>query len=327
MLVTTDLEFAKQDVETSLMKASPASPKKNWNAYLGSFSCLIAGVGLLFVSPGFGFLAASLLLPCFVLSCISTVKSRALSVTLITTGIILGAYATVLNNFDSTSILFLNKFVGKSFLVDRLVELISETFILNGVLFVALLWFIWFRDSREESRIRLLTGGFASALAALLSRLLQATLAFHSRPFLNADLHLKLVSPIGAEWGTLSHVNSFPSDHAALFFGLATLIWINDRRLGVFALFWAAVASSARAYLGFHYPTDILGGEALGLFMVILSQRFPLPTLVSRLLDWERNASPSFYGVAFIASYLVATLFNDARNIGHLLVQLLRHQV
>jgi hypothetical protein len=54
----------------------------------------------------------------------------------------------------------------------------------------------------------------------------------------------------------------------------------------------------------------------------------PLPTVVPRLLEWERNASPSFYAVAFIASYQAGTLFNDARNIGHLLVQLLlRHQL
>jgi undecaprenyl-diphosphatase len=242
------------------------------------------------------------------------------------TGTILGAYATVRNDFDSTSILFLNKFVGKSYLLDRSIQLISDTFILNGVLFVALLWFIWFRDKREESRIRLFMGGVAAVFAGFLSRLLQVSLTFHCRPLLNA--RLKLASPIGVESGTLNHWNCFPSDHAALFFGLATLIWINDRRLGVFALFWAAIVSSTRVYLGFHYPSDILGGEALGIFMVILFQRFPLPTLASRLLDWERNASSSFYAVAFIASYQAGTLFNDVRNIGQLLVQLLlRHPV
>jgi membrane-associated phospholipid phosphatase len=316
-----------EDVERALLKALPPFPKKIWHPAAGSFLCLIAGLWLLSISPGFGFLAASLLLPCFVLSCITTVKSRALSIALITIGTILGAYATLHNNFDLTSILFLNRIVGKSFILDRSIELISEAFILNGVLFVALLWFIWFRDSREVSRIRLLLGGFASVFAALLSRLIQVSFAFHSRPFLDPDFHLKLVSPIGVGWGTLDHANCFPSDHAALFFGLATLIWMSDRRLGVFALFWAAVVSSARAYLGFHYPTDILGGEALGLFTVILSQRFPLSTLVSRLLQLERNASSFFYAAAFIASYLTATLFNDARNVGHLLVQLLlRHQ-
>jgi membrane-associated phospholipid phosphatase len=126
--------------------------------------------------------------------------------------------------------LILNKFVGKSRLLDGSVELISDTFIFHGVLFVALLWLIWFKDKRDESRIRLFMGGVAAVLVGLLSRLLQLSLPFHVRPLYNADL--KLTWPIGVGWGILNHWNSFPSDHASLLFALATLIWINDRRWG-----------------------------------------------------------------------------------------------
>ena len=134
------------------------------------------------------------------------------------------------NDFDSTIVLFLNKFVGKSRLLDGSVELISDKHILGGVLFVALLWLIWFKDKRDESRIRLFMGGVAAVLVGLLSRLLQLSLPFHVRPLYNADL--KLTWPIGVGWGILNHWNSFPSDHASLLFALATLIWINDRRWG-----------------------------------------------------------------------------------------------
>jgi undecaprenyl-diphosphatase len=257
----------------------------------------------------------------FLLSRIAMAKRRILSAALIIAGAILGAYAIVQNHFDSTSLLFLNRFVGKSRLLDGSVELISGTFILNGVLFVALLWFIWFKDKREESRIRLFMGSVAAVLAGFLSRLLQLSLPFHVRPLYNADL--KLTWPIGVESGTLNHWNCFPSDHAALFFGLAALIWISDRRLGVFALFWAAITSSTRVYLGFHYPTDILGGAVLGILMVIFFQRLPSPRVVYRLLDWERCASASFYAVAFIASYQAGTLFNDVREIAGLIRQIL----
>ena len=226
------------------------------------------------------------------------------------------------NDFDSTTVLFLNKFVGKSRLLDGSVELISDTPLLNGgILFVAFLWLIWFRDKRQDARIRLCTGAVAAVLAGVLSRILQRLLPFHVRPLYSADL--KLTYPIGVESPALSHWNSFPSDHASLGFALATLIWINDRRLGAFAFFWAAITNSARIYLGYHYPTDILGGAALGIFMIILFQRLPLPPVVYRLLVWERCAPPSFYAVAFIASYLVGTLFGDVRLIDHLIVQLL----
>lgn len=225
------------------------------------------------------------------------------------------------SDFDFTIVLFLNKFVGKSRLLDGSVELFSDTSILHGVIFVALLWLIWFKDKREESRIRLLMGGAAAVLAVLLSRLLQLALPFHARPLYNPDL--QLTWPIGVEWGTLNHWNSFPSDHAAFYFALATLIWISDRRLGVYAFFWAAITSSTRIYLGYHYPTDILGGVAVGIFMVVLFQKLPLPRVVYRLLDWERYASPSFYAVAYIVSYQAGTLFADVRAIGHLIAQLL----
>jgi undecaprenyl-diphosphatase len=226
------------------------------------------------------------------------------------------------NDLDVTTVLLLNKFVGKNRTLDGTVALFSDTFILNGILLVALLWFIWFKDKREESRIGMFTGGVAAVLAGFLSRLLQLAFPFHTRPLDNADL--KLTWPIGKEGGDLSHWshwNSFPSDHASLFFALATLIWIRDRRLGVFAFVWAAITSSTRIYLGLHYPSDILGGAALGIFMVILFKRLPIPRVVYRLLDWEQYASPSFYAVGFMASYQAGTLFNDVRAIASLIRQ------
>jgi membrane-associated phospholipid phosphatase len=162
-------------------------------------------------------------------------------------------------------------------------------------------------------------------LAGFFSRLLQLFAPFHFRPLYNVDLNL--TSPIGVGSG-LSHWNCFPSDHASLLFALATLILMNDRCLGLLALFWAAIASSTRIYLGFHYPTDILGGAVFGICMVIASQKLPFPRGISRILEWERSTPSSFYAVAFIVSYQTGTLFNDVRAIGHLLVQcVFRHAV
>ena len=226
-------------------------------------------------------------------------------------------------DFDSSFVLFLNKIVGRSPAFDRAVELVSDTFIFHSILFVALLWLIWFKDKREESRTRLFMGGVAAVLVGLMSRLLQLALPFHARP-LYADPRLRW--PIGIEWGTLNHWGSFPSDYGALNFALRTVIWVNDRRLGVFAFFWAAITSSARIYLGVNYPSDILGGAVLGILVVILLLRLPVPAVAYRLLDWERNAPSSFYAVAFIASYQVGTLFNDVRAIfSFVALFLLRH--
>jgi undecaprenyl-diphosphatase len=229
------------------------------------------------------------------------------------------------SGIDSTAVLFLNRFVGQNARLDGAVELIADTFVLHGALFVALVWYFWFRNRSEESRTRLCRGAIAAVSAGLLSRLLQLTLPFHLRPLYAANLHLRWPVGVGPE---LNHWNCFPSDHAALFFAFATLVWINDRRLGVVTYLWAAIMSAIRVYLGYHYPTDVIGSAVLGSCLVVISQILPFPKRISGILDWERCAPGSFYAVGFIASYQAATLFNDIRAVGRLIGQLLlRHPI
>jgi hypothetical protein len=111
------------------------------------------------------------------------------------------------NNFDFTILLFLNRFVGKSRSLDELVQLLSDAFLFNGVLLVAILWLFWFNDRREEARVRLLIGGAAAVLAGLLSRLLQLSLPFHVRPLYNQAL--SLTWPFGVGAGNLESLEFF----------------------------------------------------------------------------------------------------------------------
>mgnify|MGYP001651876490 CR=1 FL=1 len=61
------------------------------------------------------------------------------------------------------------------------------------------------------------------------------------------------------------HGWSFPSGHTASGFAAAFALWFQNRRLGVPALVLAAFIGFTRLYLYVHFPTDILGGIALGL--------------------------------------------------------------
>lgn len=61
------------------------------------------------------------------------------------------------------------------------------------------------------------------------------------------------------------HGWSFPSGHTASGFAAAFALWRQNRKLGVPALWLAALIGFTRMYLYVHFPTDILGGIALGL--------------------------------------------------------------
>jgi len=84
---------------------------------------------------------------------------------------------------------------------------------------------------------------------------------------------------------------SFPSNLAAVVFGLALAVWVVNRRMGTWLLLMAFVACFARVYVGIHYPSDILGGAAFGVLGVALTWLFfwLLRPLV-RLIMWILKA-------------------------------------
>ncbi len=63
---------------------------------------------------------------------------------------------------------------------------------------------------------------------------------------------------------------SFPSDHATASFAIAVAIFLRKRGWGTFALVAATVLSVGRVAVGYHFPTDVLAGAALGTAAALL---------------------------------------------------------
>ena len=59
--------------------------------------------------------------------------------------------------------------------------------------------------------------------------------------------------------------SSFPSGHAAFFFGLAMVVYFYNKKAGWWFLSAALLISLARVFVGVHYPLDILVGALIGL--------------------------------------------------------------
>jgi undecaprenyl-diphosphatase len=227
-------------------------------------------------------------------------------------------------NLDYTVTTFANNFAGRNALLDGLMWQFCDTYLLSTVPLTALLVFLWNKNASDLQRVRLLAGAVAIGLSGLVSRVLQIILPMigsgRTRPLYDPNLIGQLHWPIGLPSYILEGHSSWPSDSAAWLFGLALLIWLHGgKRLGTPALCLAASSSLTRIPLGIHFLSDILCGAALGVSMVLASQRLTIPCVVFRILKLQRNWPVAFYAAMFVAAYSLATFGADLRELASLL--------
>jgi PAP2 superfamily len=116
--------------------------------------------------------------------------------------------------------------------------------------------------------------------------------------------------PYGMNSDVLEGWSSFPSDHAAFFFALSVVFFFICRRAGVFAIAYSAlVVCLPRAYLGIHYPTDLIAGALLGIGVACLTRIAPLRQAVARpvLCYFEANPAVS-YGSLSVLTFILGTV-------------------
>ncbi len=131
---------------------------------------------------------------------------------------------------------------------------------------VLLLLFAWARARRGTAApvavAGLLWAGLASGLALLLNVPVRAMVQ-RPRPFVSHPGRLDLLMSHQAN-------GSFVSDHATFTMALAVGVMLVDRRLGRIGIGLAFVEGFLRVFMGVHYPSDVLGGYALGTATVLL---------------------------------------------------------
>lgn len=183
---------------------------------------------------------------------------------------------------------------------DRGMEFVGEYGLLIAmVLLVVGCWWSVRRRGGEDS---------ASSVAALVWAPLAASLAVlvnvpirgfveRPRPFLDHTGLDVLIS------GKTDY--SFVSDHATITMAMGVALFVADRRFGVVGIGLALLEGFCRVYMGVHYPTDVIGGFALGTAVALLLS----PVAVALLTPVLKAVEGSAWG-----GWLVRSA--DARRVG-----------
>jgi len=179
-----------------------------------------------------------------------------------------------LYNLDKSIFLFFNDKIANP-VFDFIFPIITEpeNWIIPGILGIAV--FIYFE--KKKALLIILLGLISFALTDAISYRIIKPLVGRLRPC-NPEV---LIAGGNFLMGHKSSF-SFPSNHAANMFGIATVFYYFYKDKAVYFFGFACIIGFSRIYVGVHYPSDVLGGTLVGIII----------------------GSGVFYSYKFIYSYL-----------------------
>jgi undecaprenyl-diphosphatase len=192
--------------------------------------------------------------------------------------------------------------------------------LMKGAVVMAAYWGLWFvAGSRQSTRGKIVCALAGAVVSLIVARVLASALPFRVRPLYQADIgFLSPHRPDFARAMQLEAWSSFPSDHAALFFALATGLWLCSRTIGSIALAFAAVwVCLVRIYLGIHFPFDVVVGAMIGVSCGVFFGGFSGHRITAEILRIEYQHPAWFYAAMFLITFEFATLFDDVRQLMH----------
>lgn len=156
----------------------------------------------------------------------------------------------------------INHLAGRFFELDTFAIFCAEYLIIFIPVFLFLFYFLSKKEKRKEIIYGIANLAIIVFLCWLINFLLKSII-HRPRPFVDhPNIYLLLFNK--------APYQSFPSGHATVAFALAFATYLFNKKTGFFFFLLALLISWGRIFAGIHYPTDILGGFLIALFITII---------------------------------------------------------
>ena len=164
-----------------------------------------------------------------------------------------------MNPIDRELVLWLNGLSGNVSVIDDLARIVATDYLMPLVFSLAMfgMWFAG-RTAAERERFHYwVLIGISSIGLSNVGVVLFNVAWKRPRPYVDLDqielLFYRATDP------------SFPANPVAIGFAAGSAAWMANRKLGYWLFGAALVYGLARVYAGVFYPSDVLGGAAVGI--------------------------------------------------------------
>ncbi|MFG2351438.1 phosphatase PAP2 family protein [Streptomyces phaeochromogenes] len=192
---------------------------------------------------------------------------------------------------------------------DRVMEFVGEWGLLLAMVLLVLWCWLTVRKRGGEDAASSVAGLIWAPLAAGIAVLVNVPIrgfVERPRPFVDHD---GLDVLIGGKSDF-----SFVSDHATLMMAMGVGLFVANRKFGLVGIVLALFGGFCRVYMGVHYPTDVIGGFALGTAVVLLLSPLAMALLTPVVAAVERSPRVGWLVRARGASGGPGTVIPGARS-------------
>lgn len=188
-------------------------------------------------------------------------------------------------NLDLQILKYFNDLASSSTYWYHLFNSLGNIELIRGVPVFACLIYVAFSNFSAKTKSEVLLGLVGATICLVISLLCQTVFHSHLRPVFDPSLNINNVLKWDkTHWG--NRLYSLPSDTATIFFCISTIVFLQNKKLGIACFFWNGVTIGiSRVALGIHYPSDILAAFILSLVLISIITRIkPLQRWIGAML-------------------------------------------